>query len=202
MSHAGSGLSRLIVGGSRPRDIASAVATTPAAPLAPCGWPIIDFVDEPGTRSAMRAEDAPDAARLDGVVQLRRGAVIVDVSDLLAVGGPTCAAPSRCSERSPRRPDPSARGGRHRTSSRSLRSAHSRSLRARARDPRARARASTRPRRARIRRGRDRTAATPPRADRYSGSTRRACARSRRSSPAAHSRRCRPTTSRRARPIE
>ena len=41
-----------MVGGRNPCDSASAVATTPAAPLAPCGWPIIDFVDEPGTRSA------------------------------------------------------------------------------------------------------------------------------------------------------
>ena len=54
MSHAGSGSSRLIVGGSTPRVIASAVAATPAAPLAPCGWPIIDLVDDPGTRSAWR----------------------------------------------------------------------------------------------------------------------------------------------------
>src|SRR5687767_12675018 len=52
MSQAGSGSSRLIVGGSAPRDIASAVAATPAAPLAPCGCPIIDLVEEPGTASA------------------------------------------------------------------------------------------------------------------------------------------------------
>ena len=41
--------------------MAIAVATTPAAPLAPCGWPIIDLVDEPGTRSAW----APKTRRTD-----------------------------------------------------------------------------------------------------------------------------------------
>src|SRR5207248_10445639 len=51
-SHAGSGSNWLIVGGRNPRVIASAVVTMPAAPLAPCGWPIIDFTDDPGTRSA------------------------------------------------------------------------------------------------------------------------------------------------------
>jgi hypothetical protein len=30
---------------------AAAAATMPAAPLAPCGWPIIDFTDEPARRS-------------------------------------------------------------------------------------------------------------------------------------------------------
>src|SRR5687767_8486061 len=54
MSQAGSGSSRLMVGGSAPRDIASAVAATPAAPLAPWGCPIIDLVEEPGTASAPR----------------------------------------------------------------------------------------------------------------------------------------------------
>ena len=39
-------------GGRNPRDNASAAAAMPAAPLAPCGWPIIDLIDEPGTRSA------------------------------------------------------------------------------------------------------------------------------------------------------
>ena len=43
MSHAGSWSSRLMVGGSTPRVSAMAVTATPAAPLAPCGWPIIDF---------------------------------------------------------------------------------------------------------------------------------------------------------------
>ena len=52
MSHAGSGSVRFAVGGMNPRESASAVVTTPAAPLAPCGWPIIDLVDDPGTRSA------------------------------------------------------------------------------------------------------------------------------------------------------
>ena len=35
-----------------PRDNASAEVTTPAAPLAPCGWPIIDLTDEPASREA------------------------------------------------------------------------------------------------------------------------------------------------------
>ena len=50
------------VDGRRQEAVASARAavTTPAAPLAPCGWPIIDLVDDPGTRSA----SAPRAARV------------------------------------------------------------------------------------------------------------------------------------------
>src|SRR6185503_16484996 len=54
MSHAGSWSSRLIVGGSTPRVSAIAVTATPAAPLAPWGCPIIDFVDDPGTSFAWR----------------------------------------------------------------------------------------------------------------------------------------------------
>ena len=49
-----------MVGGRNPRSRASAVVTTPAAPLAPCGCPIIDLVDEPGRRSA----SAPKARRV------------------------------------------------------------------------------------------------------------------------------------------
>ena len=60
MSHAGSGSTRLAVGGRNPRARASAVATMPAAPLAPCGWPIIDLVEDPGTRSAR----APNTRRV------------------------------------------------------------------------------------------------------------------------------------------
>ena len=122
-SHAGSGSSRLIVGGRKPRDSASAVATTPAAPLAPCGWPIIDLVDEPGTRSASAPNDAPHAARLDRVVQLRRRAVIVDVADLLRRAARACRARvSMQRDDLARRRDPSARGGRRRRSRRSPRS--------------------------------------------------------------------------------
>src|SRR5437899_2261107 len=51
-SQAGSGSVKLIVGGSTHRDSASAVVTMPAAPLAPCGCPIMDLIDEPGTLSA------------------------------------------------------------------------------------------------------------------------------------------------------
>src|SRR5688500_19575265 len=51
-SHAGSGVRRLIVGGRNPRESASALVTIPEAPLAPCGWPFIDLVEEPGTASA------------------------------------------------------------------------------------------------------------------------------------------------------
>src|SRR5262245_8004022 len=51
-SQAGSGFRWLIVGGRNERRIASAAVTTPAAPLAPCGWPIIDLTDEPARRSA------------------------------------------------------------------------------------------------------------------------------------------------------
>src|SRR6266545_371227 len=52
MSHAGSVERWLIVAGRNPRESARAEVTIPAAPLAPCGWPIIDFVDEPGNASA------------------------------------------------------------------------------------------------------------------------------------------------------
>src|SRR4029077_534280 len=51
-SQAGSGSRWLMVGGRNPRDSASAAVTTPAAPLAPWGWPIIDFTEEPARRSA------------------------------------------------------------------------------------------------------------------------------------------------------
>ena len=62
-----------MVGGRKPRDIASAAVTMPAAPLAPCGWPIIDFTDEPGRSSAR----APNTCRThrDSTASLR----IVDV---------------------------------------------------------------------------------------------------------------------------
>ena len=65
MLQSGSGSSRLAVGGKNPREIARAVVTTPAAPLAPCGWPIIDFVEEPGIWSASEPNTgAPTATRL------------------------------------------------------------------------------------------------------------------------------------------
>src|SRR6476646_9611356 len=51
-SHSGSGVVWLIVGGRKSCDSASAVVTMPAAPLAPWGWPIIDFVDDPAMWSA------------------------------------------------------------------------------------------------------------------------------------------------------
>ena len=54
-----------------------------AAPLAPCGCPTIDLVDEPGDRRRARAEQTLHARDLDRVVQLRRGAVVVHVPDLL-----------------------------------------------------------------------------------------------------------------------
>ncbi len=51
-SQAGSGSRWLMVGGSTPRCSASAAVARPLAPLAPCGWPIIDLVDDPGSRPA------------------------------------------------------------------------------------------------------------------------------------------------------
>src|SRR6185295_4872852 len=51
-SQSGSASRWLMVGGRKPRDSASAAVTTPAAPLAPCGCPIIDFTDDPASRSA------------------------------------------------------------------------------------------------------------------------------------------------------
>ena len=51
------------------RPGAIAAVTIPAAPLAPCGCPIIDLVDDPGTRSA----SAPRSVRTqrDSVASLR-----------------------------------------------------------------------------------------------------------------------------------
>ena len=82
--------------GSRGR-CASAVVTTPAAPLAPCGWPIIDLVDEPGKPIGVRAEHAAHAARFDRIVQLRGRAVVVDVADLFVRAARAFAARRRCS---------------------------------------------------------------------------------------------------------
>ena len=82
-SQAGSGSRWLIVGGSTPRCSASAAVTRPPAPLAPCGWPIIDLVDDPGSRSAWLPKTRFTQRHFDGVVQLRRGAVVVDVADAL-----------------------------------------------------------------------------------------------------------------------
>ena len=64
----------------------------PDAPLAPCGWPIIDLVEDPGVRAASGSEQLADAPRLDRVVEDRRGAVVVDVADLLdgAAGSLDC----------------------------------------------------------------------------------------------------------------
>ena len=61
---------RQVVVGQREAD-----ATIPDAPLAPWGWPIIDLVDEPGTRPRARAEQLAHAARLDRVVEHGRRAV-------------------------------------------------------------------------------------------------------------------------------
>ena len=87
----------------------------------------------------VRAEHAPHALRLDRVVQLRRGAVIVDVADLFRPPMRARRAPSRCSGRFRRRRDPSARGDTRRTSTRSPRCARTGERRAPARDPRVRA---------------------------------------------------------------
>src|ERR1017187_3321420 len=48
-SQLGSGTSTLMVGGTTPSRMASWVAAMPAAPQAPCGWPIMLFNDEPGS---------------------------------------------------------------------------------------------------------------------------------------------------------
>ena len=130
------------------------------------------------------AEHLADGSRFDGVVQERRRAVIADVADLLACAGRCARSPASSRERSPCRPAPSARGGRRRRSTRSRRSTRRSWRRAPARDPHARARASTRLRRARTRRVPCRRDATPAPADRCTRSTSRACARIRRSSRA------------------
>ena len=161
MSHAGSWSSRLMVGGSTPR-----VSARRSPPRRRRRWRPAD--GRSSTWSTTRdivgvpAEHATHAARLDRVVQLRRGAVVVDVADFLGSAVRAFERRFRCSARSRRRRDPSAPGGRRHRSTRSLRSARTQWRRAPGRGLRARARTSTRPRRARSRRARDRTAATPP----------------------------------------
>ena len=49
----------LIVGGAKLCFIAINVVTTPAAPDAPCAWPIIDFVELAGMLQAL----SPNAIR-------------------------------------------------------------------------------------------------------------------------------------------
>ena len=61
------------------------VAATPAAPQAPCGWPIIDFVAEPAQLRGVLAEGELHRARFDAVVQIGRGAVIVEVADVARI---------------------------------------------------------------------------------------------------------------------
>ena len=136
----------------------------------------------PTTGSALGviAEHLAHAPRFDGVVQQRRGAVVVDVADLLARRGPSVRSPASIA----RTISVAVRRHLHAVirvagRSRSRRSTRRSARRAPARDPRARAPPSTRLRRARSRRGRGRTAATPAPARRCSASTRRACARSR-----------------------
>ena len=93
----------------------------PQAPLAPCGWPTIDLVDDPGSRAARSPNSALDARDFDRVVQLRRRAVIVDVADLFLRAARRGRARAASRGRSRCRRDPSARGDTRRRSSRSLR---------------------------------------------------------------------------------
>ena len=51
----------------------------PAAPQAPCGWPIRLFSDEPGQLVSVAVESQLHGARFDAVVELRGSAVIIDV---------------------------------------------------------------------------------------------------------------------------
>ena len=199
-SQSGSGLVWLIVGGRKPfdeRQRARHHAGGAAGALR-----MTDHRLGRGPRNLFRqlAKRQARAPRFDGVVQQRRGAVIVDVADLFR----------------------GAAGFRHRL----VHAAHDlfavrihlhavvgvagrrvafdrwrRCARlARGRALRAPAPASTRLRQARSHRGPDRTAARLPRRDRCNGSRPRASARSRRSCPATRSHRCRPTAARRTHP--
>ena len=82
ISHAGSGSSRLIVGGSTPRVMASAVVGDTGGAARALRMTDHRLRGRSGHRVRVAAEDAPDALRLDAIVQLRRGAVVVDVADL------------------------------------------------------------------------------------------------------------------------
>ena len=66
-----------------PVSIALMQATDSMAPEAPSAWPIIDFVELTGMLVGALAEDALDRGRLGGVVGRRRGAVGVDVVDVV-----------------------------------------------------------------------------------------------------------------------
>ena len=130
------------------------------------------------------AEQPAHAARLDGVVEHGRGAVKVDVADLLERAAGSI-------DREPHRADDLLAVGIHLHAvvgvagrAVAVDGGVDRARRARGRAPRARAPASRRPRRARTRRGPHRTGARRRRACRCSGSRRRASSKSRRSSRA------------------
>ena len=91
-----------------------------------------------GARHALgqRAEHRARALRLDGVVELRRRAVVVDVADLVERAVRPIDRTAHRARRSRRRQDPSARGDRRRRSSGSPRPSR------RSGAPRARARSS------------------------------------------------------------
>ena len=126
------GLARLIVGGRKPSRSASAAVTMPAAPLAPCGWPIIDLVDEPGTAIGDARRTACRTHR-DSTASFNTVEVpwIVHVADLFERTAGSLDARAASRGRSARRRDPSARGDRRRRSSRSRRSSRRPARRAR-----------------------------------------------------------------------
>ena len=78
--------STLIVGGTRPSRIASAVSTASKPPAAPMPWPCIDLVDDTITRAARSSPTSWRIAPIStGSPARRRGAVGVDVVDLRGV---------------------------------------------------------------------------------------------------------------------
>ena len=142
-------------------------------PAAPSRWPVIDLVDDIASLLRVLAEAALDGDRLDLVVERRRGAVRVDVVDLVGLRCRPCAAPSASTRTAP---SPSSDGagdvigvGRHAVADelgvdpRAARAAPTRAPRESAR---------RRPRRRRSRRGPCRTAGSPAAARRCASTAR------------------------------
>ena len=81
----------MIVGGSTPLSIASVQKIASTAPEAPRQWPVAPFVErDRGRASSVLAQRELDHACLARVAEWRRGAVRVDVVDLVGRDAGVC----------------------------------------------------------------------------------------------------------------